>query len=121
MLLPPAKRTRRRADHEAGLSGVYPEATNFAIALDALHTIIYLADVDALPAAKALVECARLAQDARLLAVLQGLVNAIPRTQAKGRWVRPEVGTLDTLCAAYFPDITLPEASRQAGQLAMEL
>jgi adenine-specific DNA methylase len=121
VLLPPARRTRRHADQEAGLPGVYPGATTFAIALDAVHTVMYVADVDGLPAAKALIDRAGLAQDARFLATLQGLVNAIPRTKAKGTWVRPEAGALDTLCAAYFPDIAVPETVGRVDQLALDL
>ena len=65
---------------------------------------------DGLASAKALVDRAGLADDPCFLAVLQGLVKAIPRTRAKGEWVRPEAGLLDKLCAAYFPAIELPAA-----------
>jgi putative DNA methylase len=111
VLLPPAKRVRRDADLEAGLSGVYPEATGFTVALDGVHTAIYIADVDGLAAAKAFLDRAGLASDARFLATLQGLVNAIPRTKIKGEWVVPEAENLDRLSAAYFPDIELPQES----------
>ena len=105
VLLPPAKRLRRGNDE---LPGVRAGATAFACAIDAVHTVLYVADVDGLPAAKALIDRAGLAQDGRFLACLQGLVNAIPRTRLKGMWVRPEAETLDRLCAAYFPDISIP-------------
>ena len=110
VLLPPAKRLRRRNEADAELSGVRPEATTFPIALDAVHTVLYKIEVDGLASAKALLDRAGLANDARFLAVLQGLVKAIPRTRAKGEWVRPEAGLLDKLCAAYFPAIELPAA-----------
>jgi hypothetical protein len=109
LLLPPAKRLRRDADFEAGLPGVYPEATGFTVALDGVHTAIYIADVDGLAAAKAFLDRAGLSSDARFLATLQGLVNAIPRTKVKGEWVVSEAETLDRLSAAYFPDIELPQ------------
>jgi len=107
-LLSPAKRLRREAEHEAGLSGVFPEATSFAVALDAAHTVLYIFEVDGLSAAKALIDRAGLASDARFLAALQGLAKAMPRTKIKGDWAVPEAGLLDQLCTAYFPDIELP-------------
>jgi adenine-specific DNA methylase len=108
VLLPPAKRIRRRTEAEATLPGIHAEVTTFPVVLDAVHTVMYLADVDGLAAAKALIDRAGLATDSRFLAALQGLVNAIPRTKLRDEWVRAEAGTLDALCAAYFPDIILP-------------
>ena len=117
VLLPPAKRVRRAADAEAGVPGVYPDATTFASVLDALHTVMYVADEDGLPAAKALADRAGLTTDSRFLAALQGMVNAVPRTKVKGDWLRGEARTLDALCTAYFPDVSLPESTARAEQL----
>lgn len=108
VLLPPSKRVRRETDHEAGLPGVYVDATGFAVAIDAVHTAIYIADIDGLAAAKAFLDRTGLASDGRFLAALQGLVNAVPMTKIKGKWVLVEAGTLDRLCAAYFPHIVVP-------------
>jgi putative DNA methylase len=118
VLLPPAKRLRR--GHEE-LPGVRADATAFAVAIDAVHTALYVADVDGLPAAKALIDRAGLARDGRFLACLQGLVNAIPRTRVKGAWVRPEAETLDRLCAAYFPDISIPPDPTTAEPLTLDV
>ncbi len=118
VLLPPAKRLRRGNDE---LPGVRADATAFAAAIDAVHTVLYVADVDGLPAAKALIDRAGLAQDGRFLACLQGLVNAIPRTKVKGAWVRPEAETLDRLCAAYFPDISIPPGPATAEPLTFDI
>jgi putative DNA methylase len=90
-------------------------------AIDAVHTVMYIADVDGLPAAKALIDRAGLAQDGRFLACVQGLVNAIPRTRVKGAWVRPEAETLDRLCAAYFPDIEIPPDPTVVEPLTLDL
>lgn len=106
VLLAPARRLRRRGED---LPGVNPNADRFPVALDAVHTVMYVADVDGLPAARAVLDRAGLMNDARFLACLQGLVNAIPRAKSKGEWVRPEAGTLDRLCTAYFPNISMPE------------
>jgi len=118
VLLPPAKRVRRGKDE---LPGVRVGATAFAYAVDAVHTVLYVADVDGLPAAKALIDRASLAQDGRFLACLQGLVNAIPRTRVKGVWVRPEAETLDRLCAAYFPDVEIPPDPMVVEPLTLDL
>jgi putative DNA methylase len=109
VLLPPAKRVRREADLDAGLSGVYPEATSFTVAIDAVDTALHIADVDGVGAAKAFLDRGGLATDTRFTAALQGLVNAIPRTRVKGVWVVPEAETLDRLVTAYFPGIELPD------------
>ncbi|HYY43593.1 MAG TPA: DUF1156 domain-containing protein, partial [Actinomycetota bacterium] len=104
-LLPPEKRVRRGAEAP---TGVRPTSTSFVYPIDAVHTVMYVADVDGMQAAKALVDRGRLASDPRFLACLQGLVKAVPRTKEKGEWVRKEAATLDRLCAAYFPDIEVP-------------
>jgi adenine-specific DNA methylase len=105
-LLTPERRVRR--GDNAALPGVRPTATTFGCAIDALHTVMYVADEDGLPAAKALIDRAALQSDAAFLACLQGLVNAVPRTKLKGEWVRPEAGTLDRICSLYFPDVDIP-------------
>ena len=119
-LLTPAKRVRRGEDEAPG---VRAEATAFSAVIDAVHTVIYVADVDGMVAAKALIDRAGLGSDERFLACLQGLVNAIPRTKIKGEWVRKEAETLDRLCATYFPDIEMPPdpLSELADQGALEL
>jgi adenine-specific DNA methylase len=107
-LLPPSKRVRRRAEGEATLPGLRADAIAFPVALDAVHTVMYLADIDGLAAAKAFIDRAGLTADGRFMAALQGLVNAVPRTKVKGEWARAEAATLDAVCTAYFPDIILP-------------
>ncbi len=116
VLLAPAKRLRQAGED---LPGVRPGATTFLCALDALHTVMYIADVDGLAAARALIDRAGLAKDSRFLACLQGLVNAIPRTMSKGKWVRDEAETLDRLCAAYFPEISIPKDEEEAEVLTL--
>lgn len=106
-LCEPAERLRRRGDERPG---VRPVAESFSgPVIDAVHTVLYVADQDGLADAKALIDRAGLASDNRFTACLQGLVHAIPRTKAKGEWVRPEAGLLDGLVTAYFPDIEVPE------------
>ena len=106
VLLTPDKRVRRGDDDR--LPGVRPDATTFVSAIDAVHTVMYVASVDGLPAARVLIDRAGLATDLRFLACLQGLVNAIPRTRMKTGWARMEAEILDRVCTAYFPAIQVP-------------
>lgn len=108
ILLEPGERLRRESDSE--LPGVRPEAANFEFMIDAVDTALYIADVDGMPAAKRFLDRHGFTADSRFISTAQGLVNAIPRTKAKGAWVIPVAGLLDTLCTLYFPTVTLPEA-----------
>jgi adenine-specific DNA methylase len=106
VLLEPKQRLCRKGDDKPG---VRPEAEAFhGPVIDAVHTVLYVAEVDGLAAAKALIDRTGLANDGRFTACLQGLVHAIPRTKDLGNWVRPEAGLLDALVTAYFPDIEIP-------------
>lgn len=105
-LLQPKERIRRGGDDSS--SGVRIDATKFEYMNDALDTILYVAEVDGMSDAKAMMDRLGLSGDQRFLAYVQGLVNAMPRVKAKGEWIVPEAGLLDTLVTAYLPDITLP-------------
>ena len=117
VLLPPERRLRRGADED--LPGVRADAVSFPIAVDAVHTVMYVAETDGLPAARALIDRAGLATDQRFLGCLQGLVNAIPRTRTKAGWARKEAEVLDRLCAAYFPGIVMPRAQEAVENLGL--
>ncbi|MCK6210515.1 DUF1156 domain-containing protein [Georgenia sp. EYE_87] len=122
-LLAPTARVRRGGD--ATLPGVRPDAESFTSMIDAVDTVLYVAEMDGTHAAKALLDRHRLVEDARFLATVQGLVNAIPRTRVKGEWVVPEAGLLDTLVTAYLPGVTLPaeveEVTAKFEELSLEL
>ncbi|MFF4792956.1 DUF1156 domain-containing protein [Streptomyces sp. NPDC001276] len=107
-LLVPKDRLRRGTDSDQ--PGVKPEASTFEYIIDAVDTTLYIAQVDGMQAAKRFLDKHGYIEDGGFIATLQGLVNAIPRTQVKGSWVIPEAATLDTLCTLYFPDVALPEA-----------
>ncbi|MDO8880616.1 MAG: DUF1156 domain-containing protein [Coriobacteriia bacterium] len=104
-LLEPRERVRRIGDDAPG---VHPSASTFASMIDAVHTVLHVADVDGMHAAKALMDRAGLTEDEGFLATVQGLVNAIPRAKHKGQWINPEAGLLDTLVTAYLPSIEVP-------------
>jgi putative DNA methylase len=107
VLLEPAKRVRRSADHEAGLPGVYLDAATLPTVIDAVHTAMHLAAEDGPAAAKAWIDRAGLTGDANFTNALQGLVNAMPRTKVKGEWAVKEAEALDRVCF-YFPDVEVP-------------
>jgi len=77
--------------------------------IDILHGVIVTADLDGLAAAKALMDRYSLTSDPRFLALVQGAVNAVPRTKKSGKFIRPEAAALDALSTAYLPSIKLPE------------
>jgi hypothetical protein len=77
--------------------------------IDAVHTIMYLAELDGVQVAKTMMDRLELTRDPAFLACVQGLINAMPRTKIRGEWVLPEAGILDRLIGAYMPDITVPD------------
>lgn len=105
-LLPPKERVRRG---ESGQAGVRPAAEHFIAVIDAVHTIMYVAELDGLAVAKTMMDRLELTRDPSFLACVQGLTNAMPRTKIKGDWVLPEAAILDRLVGAYLPDITVPD------------
>ena len=107
-LLAPGERLRRGAD--SALPGVRPEAESFESVIDGVDTALYIAEIDGMPEAKRFLDRHGYVTDGAFLDTVQGLVNAIPRTKAKGVWVVPEAGLLDTLCTLYLPTVVLPEA-----------
>lgn len=115
-LLAPRDRLRRNNDRE--LPGVKPEALTFEYVIDAVDTTLYVAEVDGMPAAKRFLDRHGYTSNAAFVSTLQGLVNAIPRTQVNGIWVVPEAGVLDTLCTLYFDDVKLPAAEEMASLVA---
>lgn len=105
-LMEPKERVRR---DDGDSAGVRPGAGSFGSLIDAVHTVMYTADVDGLPAAKVLMDRLGLSKDAGFIAGVQGLVNSIPRVRVKGEWTAPEAGTLDRLVGAYLSDqVKLP-------------
>ena len=105
-LLEPNERLRR--DGDENLPGVNRSRAAFAVAVDAVHTALYITDLDGLGAAKHWLDQRGLTNNSRFTACLQALVRAIPRTKTKGEWNLPEAELLDDLVTTYFPDIEVP-------------
>jgi hypothetical protein len=87
---------------------VDPDKTSFDCWIDAAHTAMMLYQEDGAQSCKAFLNKAGLLDDGTFKACLQALVNAIPRTKQKGKFLRPEAAALENLCLAFYPEITLP-------------
>ena len=84
------------------------EAQSFERLIDAAHALMVTYREDGIRGAETFLRRTRLAGDSRFQALLQGMVNAIPRTKIKGRFVRPEAEDLDGL-GVLFSDLEYPE------------
>jgi hypothetical protein len=97
-----------------------PEAAIFDTLLDAAHAAMLIYHEDGAPACETFLKRTGLRTDGTFKACLQALLNAIPRTQVKGQFVRPEAEVLDRLRLAFFEDLAVPveeeaEAVEQLG------
>ncbi|GAB4536081.1 MAG: hypothetical protein Kow0063_21160 [Anaerolineae bacterium] len=95
-----------RARRRQGLAD--PEALVFDTLLDATHTAMLLYQEDGAPACQAFLQRAGLLADSTFKACLQAMLNAIPRTQVRGKFVRPEAEVLERMRLAFFEELTVP-------------
>ncbi|HQE91692.1 MAG TPA: DUF1156 domain-containing protein [Anaerolineae bacterium] len=99
MLQPKQRRVRGRVD---------PEAQQYDTWLDAIHTVMLVYAEDGTAACAAFLKKSGLRADSTFKAVLQAFINAVPRAQAKGRFVRPEAAALDGIRATFFEELEVP-------------
>jgi putative DNA methylase len=99
LLAPKRRRGRGKAD---------PEVVLFDTWLDAIHTAMLVYAEDAGPACESFLKRAGLLNDSTFKACLQAMLNAIPRTQIKGQFIRPEAEVLDRLRLAFFEELEVP-------------
>jgi putative DNA methylase len=116
ILLPPKQRRAR--------GRVNPEADSFDTWLDAVHTAMLVYEEDGAPACETFLKRAGLRNDGTFKACLQAMINAVPRTRIKGKFVRPEAKVLDSLRLAFFEELAVlaeeePEAKPE--QMRLEL
>ena len=76
--------------------------------VDLLHGLLAVCELDGLAAAKVVMDKHGLLADSRFMALVQGALNALPRTKSRGEFVRPETRYLDALVTAYMPDVVVP-------------
>ena len=94
-----------------------PEAIVFEALLDAAHAAMLIYHEDGAPACEAFLKRTGLLTDGTFKACLQALLNATPRTQIKGQFVRPEAEVLDRLRLAFFEDLEVPVEEEQPEQV----
>ncbi|MDE0674868.1 MAG: DUF1156 domain-containing protein [bacterium] len=85
-----------------------PGSDSFDRLIDATHALMIAHREDGIHGAEAFLQRTRLGEDSRFRALLQALINAIPRTKIKDAFARSEAEDLDGL-AVLFPDLQLPE------------
>ncbi len=85
-----------------------PEADVFDTLLDAAHAGMLIYEEDGALACEAFLKRTGLLTDGTFKACLQAMLNAIPRTQVKGKFIRPEAEVLDRMRLAFFEDLTVP-------------
>jgi putative DNA methylase len=97
--LPKARRKKDMVD---------PDKKSFDCWIDAVHTAMLLYEEDGAQACKAFLQRTNLRTDATFKACVQALLNAIPRTKEKGKFVRSEADTLEAMRLAFFDDLVPP-------------
>jgi adenine-specific DNA methylase len=96
----PAERRRRgRVDEEA---------RNFEHWIDAAHTAMMLYAEDGAGPCEVFLRESGLRRDGTFKALIQALLNAIPRTRIQGRFLRPEAEVLENMRLAFFDDLVAP-------------
>jgi putative DNA methylase len=111
----PAKRRKR------GM--VDDEVATFEHWIDAAHTVMMIYQEDGAGACDVFLRRAGLKNDGTFKALLQALINAIPRTRIKGKFARPEAEALENLRLAFFDELEAPAEEEpelpQATQLGL--
>jgi len=87
---------------------VDPDLDAFDTMLDAVHTTMMVYDEDGARACEVFLKRTGLISDSTFKVTVQALLNTIPRTKIKGRFVRPEAQTLDDLRLKFFDDLEVP-------------
>ncbi len=88
---------------------VDPDAAHFEHLIDALHTAMLIYEEDGAGACDVFLQNRNLKRDTTFRAGLQTLINAIPRTKVKNKFVRPEADVLDRMRLAFYADeLTVP-------------
>ena len=88
---------------------VDPDAAHFEHLIDALHTAMLIYEEDGAGACDVFLQNRNLKRDSTFRAGLQTLINAIPRTKVKNKFVRPEADVLDRMRLAFYADeLTVP-------------
>lgn len=113
MNLPAARRRRGMVD---------PDAETFPHLIDALHTAMMIYDEEGSQACQRFVNRQGLRTDSRIKALVQAAMEAIPTTRDKqGRFLRPEMATLDALRLLFWEDLPPPKEEEAPGITQQQL
>jgi adenine-specific DNA methylase len=86
------------------------DAETFPSLIDALHTAMMIHDEEGSKACKVFVDRQGLRTDSRTKALVQAMMEAIPTTRNKeGKFIRPEMTTLDALRMLFWDDLPAPK------------
>lgn len=96
----PAKRSKKDM--------VDSDLTTFEHWIDAAHTAMLIYEEDGAGACDVFLRKANLKNDNTFKALLQSMINAIPRARIKGKFARSEAETLENMRLAFFPELTVP-------------
>ena len=96
---PSARRKRGMVD---------PDQRTFTHWIDAAHTAMLLYKEDGSQACQHFLRETGLQNDSTFKALIQALLQAIPRTKQKGKFARPEAEVLDAMRLAFFDDLPVP-------------
>ena len=100
LTLPAARRKKGMVDQDAE---VFPHL------IDALHTAMMIYDEEGSKACQVFVDRQGLRNDSRIKALVQAMMEAIPTTRDKdGKFLRPEMTTLDALRLSAWDDLPAP-------------
>lgn len=99
---------------------VDPDLAMFDSLIDAVHTALLVLREDGTRACETFLKRTGLLNDGQFRSAIQALINAIPRTQVKGQWVRVEAELLERLRANFYPDLTVP-LEEEPPQIAQQL
>ncbi|MCY2987060.1 MAG: DUF1156 domain-containing protein [Planctomycetota bacterium] len=99
--LPAARRKKGMVDEDADA---------FPHLIDALHTAMMIYDEEGSKACQVFVDRQGLRTDSRTKALVQAMMEAIPTTRDKaGKFLRPEMTTLDALRMLFWDDLPAPK------------
>ena len=82
--------------------------------IDAAHTAMMVYAEDGAGACDVFLRKTGLKTDGTFRALLQALLNAVPRARVKGHFVRPEAEALENMRLAFFDDLVAPAEEEPA-------
>jgi hypothetical protein len=89
---------------------VDPEAEAFPHLIDALHTAMLIYEEEGAKACQVFMDRHGLRNDARLKALVEAAMRAIPTTRGKDKkFLRPEMETLEALRLLFWPELPVPK------------